>query len=56
VDQGPAEGRRRSGRHGCQIARVDGQRPYASCYQIEKAVAEAFDKAGLTAFESLIRS
>jgi hypothetical protein len=26
------------------------------CYQIEKAVAEAFDKAGLAAFESLIRS
>ena len=30
--------------------------PYAFCYQIEKAVAEAFDKAGLAAFESLIRS
>jgi hypothetical protein len=30
--------------------------PYAFCYQIEKAVAEAFDKAGLAAFECLIRS
>ena len=30
--------------------------PYAFCYQIEKAVAGAFDKAGLAAFESLIRS
>ena len=56
MDQGPAEGRRRSGRHGCHIARVDGNDPYAFCYQIEKAVAEAFDKAGLAAFESLIRS
>lgn len=30
--------------------------PYAFCYQIEKAAAAAFDKAGLTAFEKLIRA
>ncbi len=30
--------------------------PYAFCYQIEKDVAKAFDKAGLAAFESLIRA
>ena len=30
--------------------------PYAFCYQIEKEVARAFDKAGLAAFERLIRA
>jgi hypothetical protein len=30
--------------------------PYAFCHRIEKPVAEAFDKAGLAAFESLFRS
>jgi hypothetical protein len=30
--------------------------PYAFCYQIEKAAAAAFDKAGLTAFQKLIRA
>src|SRR5690349_4849455 len=30
--------------------------PYAFCYQIEKSVAEAFDSAGLAAFDSLIRA
>jgi hypothetical protein len=30
--------------------------PYDFCYQIEKSVSEALDKAGLAAFESLIRS
>ena len=30
--------------------------PYAFCYRIEKAVAKTFDKAGLAAFDSLIRS
>jgi uncharacterized Zn finger protein len=29
--------------------------PYAFCYEIEKAVAAAFDKAGLAAFEKQIR-
>jgi hypothetical protein len=30
--------------------------PYAFCYQIEKSVSEAFDEAGLAAFERLIRA
>jgi hypothetical protein len=30
--------------------------PYAFCYEIEKDVASTFDKAGLAAFESLIRA
>jgi hypothetical protein len=30
--------------------------PYAFCYQIEREVAKAFDKAGLAAFERLIRA
>jgi len=30
--------------------------PYAFCYQIEKDVAKALNKAGLAAFERLIRA
>ncbi len=30
--------------------------PFSFCYEIEKAVAESFDKAGLAAFEGLIRA
>jgi hypothetical protein len=37
------------------LARMDND-PYAFCYEIEKQVASAFDKAGLAEFEILIRA